>query len=248
MVSPRALLDKHLALVSAVSIVFFATTRVYFFSGFNLTTSLAVLTVVNQAQLLAGTLLWSVLLIFPIALMQPEIRRWAFEGSAPGASFAVSLRTSIIFLTLGSMIWTSVTVSLLFGFLLGTLTLIIARVIRAMKHVKQGIKIPDGRPYLISQRYAAWVAATLIGMLLLQILLSPWLPKEQINLDSANQPQKTIGYLMGSQDGMSLILTEHKVPLWVKSDEISSRQVCKVEHDWWQSNLNLFDVESGAKC
>lgn len=248
MISPRAFIEKHLALLSAISIVFFATTRVYFFSGFNLPTALAVLSVVNQAQLLAGTLLWSVLLIFPIALVNPDIRNWAFEGSAPGASFIVSLRTSIIVLTLGSMFLASMTVSFLFGALLGSLILVIARVLRAMKHVRNGTVAPSGRPTLISQRYSAWVAATFIGMLLLQILLSSWVPKEKITVEASNHPNQIIGYMMGTQDEMSLILNEQKFPVWVKSNEISSRKICKIERDFWQSNLILFDIEPGTKC
>ena len=89
-------IDKHLALVSAVSLVLIATLKVYFVSSFNLSTALTVLSIVDRTQLLTASALTGLVLLVPVSFIQPTVHAFLNQGHQEGATFLVQLRTAVI--------------------------------------------------------------------------------------------------------------------------------------------------------
>lgn len=242
-----SVVEKHLALVVALALVVFAVMRVFFLSGFDLSTALSVLAIVDRTQLLTASVLAAITLVVPLVFINPGSRAWLLAGNTSGAPFLTQLRTGLLWLPLSGVVVFGMSLSLVVGWVLGFLTLVAVNAIRRRRARKAGAPLPDRTEKVrFSSDASGWLIATFAGWTLLTVMSAPWLAKEAVHIgvDDAQ-----VGYVIGEQAGMTLILTSPgSDAAWVRSENIESRAVCRQAGQWWTSSLGSLIPKEGEDC
>lgn len=242
----RDFVDRHLALISALSLVVIAALRVLFVSTFDLPTALSVLAIVDRTQLLASSVLAAITVVLPVMFVQPSFRRWLLAGNRAGASFSDQLRTGLLWVPVGGIALFTFTIPLATGWFIGWLIyLVLMRRLKSMAR-RKGQEVPrDGSPVLRTESNN-WLFATLLGSLLLTVMYQPWLAREAVELKGGDV---VVASVVGTQGDMTLLLERAGAgATWVQTSSIEARSLCRTEPTWYGSSLSALIPRSGTVC
>lgn len=241
-------LTEHLALVASAALVLLSVIRVYIFAALNPDVALTVLSVANRTQVLVSTLLNVIVTLTPFLVFFPPVRQWLFAGQKQGAPYPVKMRTALVWSLILPFVIATFSAMLVAGFgIAGTLAWFSRW--RLRKRIQ---KDPDAAQK--PSRFAGdrqWIAMLLLGSLLFTTISKPWQPLEKLKLSSSDTP--VIGYIIGEQAGKTLIVDKQTKPIWTKSDDVTSRELCVKEQSWMSSSLTtlVFKMQNrqiGVEC
>ena len=241
-------LTEHLALVASAALVLLSVIRVYIFAAFNPDVALTVLSVANRTQVLASTLLNVIVTVTPFVVVFQPLRQWLFAGQRRNASYAAKLRTAIVWSSLLPLVVSTFSAAMLTGVGIAGIFALLSKW-RARRRKERD---PDAAEK--PNRFAwdlQWIAMLLLGSMLFTVLSKPWQPLEKVKLASSDTP--VIGYIIGEQAGKTLIVDKKTKPIWTKSDDVTSRELCVKEQSWMASSLAtlMFEVQNrqiGVEC
>lgn len=249
----RSFAKTHLALIASAALVAFSGLRVYFFSGFDLPRALTILSVANRTSILVSTFLYLLTAISPSLLVFNRTRAWLLAGNASRASVGLQLRTAVIWIPLGMMIFALATPLLAAAVVLGSVlgTILLRRWAtknRKARDAAQNEQRPAeivGFPKWVGE--IPWLLATVVGLGVAFSLLTPWQAKESLSVASADN--SIVGYVIGEQAGQLLVVGEKKQLTWVSVDEITARGLCAAtDLPWYSSRLTSLLSDTGPKC
>lgn len=242
----RRFVDRHLALLGAIFLVVIAILRVYFVSGFDLPTALAVLAIVDRTQLLTSSVLTGLVFILPLIFIQPAFRKWVLAGNADGAPFSAQMRTALLWIPLSGIVVATFTLPLLGGWFLGWVLYLLLHRWVSRKALKAGKQPPAKNAPLLGPSSSNWLFATMLGLMAYTVLLQPWLAREAVSLSGNEQ---VVGSVVGTQGEMTLVLgTGRAGAQWVPTEDIESRELCRDRPEWFGATLISLLPREGIAC
>lgn len=240
----RNRLWANFAILAAVATVLASVVRVFAWSKFDLSTSLAVLSVADRGTLLAATLIpvliGAVPLLVPELLLSPHFSFKRMLVPVHNASFSRALANYSIPLGFIFLLVNVVSFNLLvaLGGLM-VLALVIWLAVIATAAVKKGRESARAiARYNLSSshRYRAWPVFIPVAIAtLFSAFLQPWSPLEYVE----RAPQSSLtGYVMGESSGFTLVISQRKTTTWVATESINSREICqRSDPSYWNMTL-----------
>lgn len=233
--SSRAIRD-HLPLVASLVLVVIAALRVFYFSGPDVATALAIISVIDYPAILLASLTTLLAPALPIALFFfPPVGNWMSAGYARNATSSERWRTAVVWSPLYILYsWAmtpSVMLALLFLFLYkfgASRKTSWSKNPRLSKLKKPGHFLWHSLP------------AAAVMLIVVPLLFRPWSPLEAIEMDVKHE--STIGYVVGEQSGKLLVIDREKMPSWIDADQVSTRSICAENIIWM--NRPLFKQRS----
>lgn len=231
------LASQHFALVASAALILLSVIRVYYFVGFDTSSALSVLSVVNRTQVLVSSLLSLLIFIGPFLLIFAPAPAWVMAGHEPGTSFVTKLRLALG-LAIAPLAITAMSVPLLIGVLIGvTLSLIRARRRRKGSSATTSAGLSDSYNWFIS---------IVIGLAILSMLVTPWQARESLLVKDSDR--QTVGYVVGEQAGKILVYETWHGVQWLDQGSLLSRENCAKTSEWWVSSLSGLIHRGGADC
>jgi hypothetical protein len=241
-----SLLREHLALSVTGALIILSVLHVYLFSLNDLTTSLAVLEVVDRTQLLIATGASALSFVAFAALWYRPSRRWLWRGNMFSEGEVepsmldrfVSASAITIGLVLALRVVSPV---LIVGLALFRLFIVIAR-----RRAKSRGDLSDDGAILVStprwQRYRGRFALLLVFLFVLS-MQEPWVPTEELRLSAG---ARAVGYVMGVDGDQLLLVDRHRDARWISVADIKARRICGVDPDsWWARSVQELVLQPG---
>lgn len=210
--------------LGSLALVALSVLSIYWFSGFDLTTSLAILGVVDRTQVLLATVLSVAPPIIGVIVMLRGpgwVRRlfatggsateWATLGLVAGIGFPLMIFNTSL-LVLGVL------------FLVPLLT---ARRHSAVSGFSRSLRFTTADHHVIR---GVMIAAT-VSLLLAVSLGRPWTPREEVTVDSDSAP--LVAYVIGAREGQHLFLIPRHGARWIAGDDIEKRRICAPRQVSW---------------
>ncbi len=211
------------AVIVSAALVLLALARVYFFTAFDLRTTLAILGVVDRTQLLLATVAAAAPPFVASALLFAPLLPWRRGRKTP---LQAALITALVVIALPIALATS---SAAFLVLMLIFVAYLARDVRKRRKRPQDDDGSDfAPPSALAALLVVWIALA---------LARPWLPLEQLTLD---QGKTMTGYVIGAEEDQYLVSLRRSHVAWVAADEVKTRQLCTPKAPWpTQSVLRL---------
>ncbi|WP_411730940.1 hypothetical protein [Paeniglutamicibacter sp.] len=223
--SSKAIRD-HLPLAASLLLVVVAALRVFYFSGPDVATALAITSVIDYPAILLASLTTLLAPALPIALFfYPPLGNWMMAGTARNATSSERWRSAIV--------WTPLAILYSWAFTPGML---LALLFLFLYQIGDSRKAAWSRiPKLSKLKYVGhfiWhmLPAFAVFLVVFPLLFRPWTPLESIEMKA--KQETTIGYVIGEQSGKMLVIDSEKIPVWIESDQISTRSICAEEPNW----------------
>lgn len=221
----------------------FAGLRVLYFASFNVEAALSILSVANRTNIVVSTVIFMLGALGPSLLMDARFRAWLYAGNRDGAPFAIQLRTAVLGIPLAGYVaaFLSAVTALAIGLAIAVAVVFIRRRRRARRlsggSELLGADTPNG---------LGWLFATAIGAVLLLGLARPWQALERFTLDGADP---IVGYMMGEQAQMSLIVERGGAITWVPTEKLQGRELCApTPQPWYWQSLSSIPRGGEVDC
>lgn len=246
-IGPWRFFNQHFAVICALFVVVFASIKVFCAAGFQTPIALSILAVADRTQLLSATVISALTIVVPYLIIIPQFNKWLFSRNEQNANFWQQIGTACLWVLTSLFVVFSMTLPILGSWLLALILLFILRVVAHRKGRHTGERKGEK---LVAQFTGAqaWTFASISGLLLLSILGQPWIAREAVTL-AGNQTE--VSRVVGAQGDMTLLIVEQgRQVLWVKTDEITKRELCAPEPTWSGSPLVQFLApgDYGADC
>ncbi|MEV7648186.1 hypothetical protein [Arthrobacter sp. NPDC089319] len=236
---PLRLIREHLALLASLALVSVAALRIFYFSNLDIATALAIIRVVNYPAVLLASLTTVLALALPIAVFSPA-GNWIMAGNGRTASHEERWRTALIWSPTTPLFTGGFTPSVLAALILLTGYLIVdARRSAMFRDVKYKRVRAAGKFFL------HLIPTVIVLIVLMPLLFRPWVPLE--SLESKEDVEGLVGYVMGEEAGQLLVIDREKRPSWIHSNDIQTRTICAEEYSWWNQPL-FWDQAKPVKC
>lgn len=239
----RRLIEQHLALVASAAVVVFAGLRVLYFASFNVEAALSILSVANRTNIIVSTVIFILGTLGPSLLMDARFRAWLYAGNRDGAPFAIQLRTAVLGIPLAGYVAAFLRAATALG--IGSAIAVAVLLIRRRRRARRLAGESD-RPTGETSNGFGWLFATAIGAVLLLGLSRPWQALERFTLAGANP---IVGYMIGEQAQMSLIVERGGALTWVPTEKLQRRELCApTPQPWYWQSLSSIPRGGEVDC
>lgn len=231
------LLVEHLGLAVAGALGLVTVLHVWAFVGYDRTSALAALGVVDQPQLLLASVVIVAITILPIFLLQTQT--W-FPLLRMRSDKPLSLRVGAYVAVVTAVIAGVMSLS---AFLLAILVAVYVTVgLRRRRARKEGRLTADGKIQVSRDNYE-WsqaMLATSIGGLLLAQLTQSWVPTEKLTISGSEDP--VVVWVLGADDDQLLVKPREGRVYWVPREDVSDREICWTSGSWlWRPTTDWID-------
>lgn len=227
-------------------VVVIATLRVYFVTGYDMPSALAVLAIVDRVQLLSSSVLTAMVVLVPLIAIQPATRRWLLAGNKDGAPFSTQMRTAILWIPFSMTLLATMSILFLGAWLVGWSIYTILHRRAAKRARKAGTRPPAKGAPVFDPDSNNWLLASVVGLMFVSVMLQPWLMREDVEMRSGD---KVVGSVVGTQGDMTLLLGASPAGArWVQTDQIAARKVCRDRPEWYSGTLQSLLPHEGVSC
>lgn len=221
------ILLEHVGLVVAGALGLITVVHVWAFVGYDRTSALAALGVVDQPQLLLASVVILATTALPWFLfMASEWIPFLRMNSGRPLAFRVVAYVVILAAVLAAVMTTS-------ALLLACLVVGYGAVWIRKRRARRRGRLSDDGKILVSPdafEFGQGLLVSAIGALLVSQLSQPWMPKEELVLSGEDEP--LVAWVIGADDQRALVLPPGERVRWVPLEDINDRQVCWSK-GWW---------------